>query len=247
MARLGEKSRSLRRVFRHRPRHRGTLRRRRRPVLIADIQDAAAKPSPAARWQRAYHHCDVTQEATSPRRWTPPPRPSAPDIVFNNAGAAGSRLPIEERTGEAWDGTQALLLRSVALASATRCRTCARAARRHHQHRVDRRIGAGWSPIAYAVAKPGDPVDPRRAAELARTGCASMRSAPATSSPIFQCRHRQPAGRRRTHRRRAARVSLPCSRCPPPVRRATSPMPACSWRARKRHSSTAPIWWWMAA
>ncbi|MCA1748526.1 MAG: SDR family NAD(P)-dependent oxidoreductase [Sphingomonadales bacterium] len=37
------------------------------------------------------------------------------DILFNNAGAAGSRATIEEITAEEWDATQSLLLRSVAL------------------------------------------------------------------------------------------------------------------------------------
>ncbi|QNQ10009.1 SDR family NAD(P)-dependent oxidoreductase [Sphingomonas alpina] len=37
------------------------------------------------------------------------------DVVFNNAGAAGSRDPIDVISPEDWDRTQALLLRSVAL------------------------------------------------------------------------------------------------------------------------------------
>jgi NAD(P)-dependent dehydrogenase (short-subunit alcohol dehydrogenase family) len=37
------------------------------------------------------------------------------DILFNNAGAGGSPQPIAEMTGEAWDFSQDLLLRSVAL------------------------------------------------------------------------------------------------------------------------------------
>jgi NAD(P)-dependent dehydrogenase (short-subunit alcohol dehydrogenase family) len=38
-----------------------------------------------------------------------------PDILFNNAGAAGDRAPIDEISGEGWDRTMDLLLRSVAL------------------------------------------------------------------------------------------------------------------------------------
>jgi NAD(P)-dependent dehydrogenase (short-subunit alcohol dehydrogenase family) len=37
------------------------------------------------------------------------------DVVFNNAGAGGSRDPIDAISPEDWDRTQALLLRSVAL------------------------------------------------------------------------------------------------------------------------------------
>lgn len=37
------------------------------------------------------------------------------DVVFNNAGAGGSRDPIDQISPDDWDRTQALLLRSVAL------------------------------------------------------------------------------------------------------------------------------------
>src|SRR5213078_7244 len=37
------------------------------------------------------------------------------DVVFNNAGAGGSRDRIDEISAEDWDRTQALLLRSVAM------------------------------------------------------------------------------------------------------------------------------------
>ena len=78
------------------------------------------------------------------------------DIVFNNAGAGGASLPIEEMTGEAWDATHSLLLRSVALGI------------RHAVPHMRARGGgaivntasiaglqAGFSRIAYAVAKAG--------------------------------------------------------------------------------------------
>ncbi|WP_375395505.1 hypothetical protein [uncultured Sphingomonas sp.] len=37
------------------------------------------------------------------------------DILFNNAGAGGSRDPIDTVSADDWDRTMALLLRSVAL------------------------------------------------------------------------------------------------------------------------------------
>ena len=37
------------------------------------------------------------------------------DVLFNNAGAGGSRDPIDQISAEDWDRTQALLLRSVAM------------------------------------------------------------------------------------------------------------------------------------
>jgi NAD(P)-dependent dehydrogenase (short-subunit alcohol dehydrogenase family) len=78
------------------------------------------------------------------------------DIVFNNAGAGGSPQSIHEMTGEAWDFSQDLLLRSVALGI-----------RYAIPHMVARGGGtivnvasvagmqAGMGPIAYSVAKAG--------------------------------------------------------------------------------------------
>ena len=78
------------------------------------------------------------------------------DIVFNNAGAAGDRAPIEEIEPEGWDRTMDLLLRSVAMGI--------RYAVPHMKGRKGASIvntasiaalGAGYSPSAYAVAKVG--------------------------------------------------------------------------------------------
>lgn len=78
------------------------------------------------------------------------------DIVFNNAGAAGDRAPIDEIEPEGWDRTMNLLLRSVAMGI--------RYAVPHMKGRKGASIvntasiaalGAGYSPSAYAVAKAG--------------------------------------------------------------------------------------------
>jgi NAD(P)-dependent dehydrogenase (short-subunit alcohol dehydrogenase family) len=92
------------------------------------------------------------------------------DIVFNNAGAAGDRAPIDEIDPEGWDRTMNLLLRSVAMgiryavphmkgrAGASIVNTASVAA-----------LGAGYSPSAYAVAKAGVlHLSKLAAAELAR-------------------------------------------------------------------------------
>lgn len=78
------------------------------------------------------------------------------DVVFNNAGAAGDRAPIDEIEPEGWDRTMDLLLRSVAMGI--------RYAVPHMKDRKGASIvntasiaacGPGYSPIAYAVAKAG--------------------------------------------------------------------------------------------
>jgi len=143
-------------------------------VLVADIQDGAGA-AVARRFDGKvrYQHCDVTRETDIAATMDAAAAAfGGLDIVFNNAGAAGARLPIEEMTGEAWDATQALLLRSVALGI--------RYALPHLRARGGGAIintasiaglEAGWSPIAYAVAKAGVIQLTRvAAAELARYG-----------------------------------------------------------------------------
>jgi NAD(P)-dependent dehydrogenase (short-subunit alcohol dehydrogenase family) len=78
------------------------------------------------------------------------------DVVFNNAGAGGTRVPIEEIDVEGWDNTMNLLLRSVAFG-----------VRYAVPHMIGREgasivntasiagLGAGYSPTVYAVAKCG--------------------------------------------------------------------------------------------
>jgi NAD(P)-dependent dehydrogenase (short-subunit alcohol dehydrogenase family) len=94
------------------------------------------------------------------------------DIVFNNAGAAGDKAPIEEIEPEGWDRTMDLLLRSVAMGI--------RYAVPHMLHRGGTSIvntssvaavGPGYSPTAYAVAKAGVlHLTKCAAADLARHG-----------------------------------------------------------------------------
>ena len=86
-------------------------------VMVGDIQDERG----AALVTRlghsvAYQHCDVTDEAQIAALMSAAvTKFGALDIVFNNAGAGGARETIEEMTGDLWDRTMALLLRSVAL------------------------------------------------------------------------------------------------------------------------------------
>lgn len=127
-------------------------------VLIADIKDDEGQALAAQIGaDAAYHRCDVMQEAEIEATMAKAVETfGGLDILFNNAGAGGSPQRIEEMTGEAWDFSQNLLLRSVALGI--------RYAVPHMRARNGGAIvntasiagaQAGAGPIAYSVAKAG--------------------------------------------------------------------------------------------
>lgn len=143
-------------------------------VLVGDIDDAAGQAL-VARYagEVVYQHCDVLQEAQIEALMAAcVARFGGLDILFNNAGAGGSRETIAEMTGDAWDFSQNLLLRSVALG--------VRYALPHMKARGGGAIvntasiagmQAGAGPIAYSVAKAGVIHLTRvAAAEVARDG-----------------------------------------------------------------------------
>lgn len=125
-------------------------------VLVGDVdaeggEALAAELGPDAAFQR----CDVMVETDIKALMDgAAERFGGLDVVFNNAGAGGSRETIAEMTGEAWDFSQNLLLRSVALGI------------RHAVPHLKTRGGgsiintasiagtqAGAGPIGYSVAK----------------------------------------------------------------------------------------------
>jgi NAD(P)-dependent dehydrogenase (short-subunit alcohol dehydrogenase family) len=127
-------------------------------VLAADINDAAG----AALEDRfpgkvRFQHCDVTSEADiAATMQACADAFGGLDILFNNAGAGGSPLTIEEMTGEAWDFTFSLLLRSVALGM--RYATPFMKARGGGAIVNTASVAglqAGMGPIAYSAAKAG--------------------------------------------------------------------------------------------
>ena len=86
-------------------------------VFVGDIDDEAGAAL-AARFDGAvaYQHCDVMDERQIEALMSGAvARFGGLDIVFNNAGAGGTPSRMEDMTGEGWDQTQNLLLRSVAL------------------------------------------------------------------------------------------------------------------------------------
>ncbi len=143
-------------------------------VLVGDIDDTAGFDL-AAQFDGAvgYFHCDVTDEAQIKGLMAAAVEMfGGLDILFNNAGAGGSPNRLEDMTGDAWDRSQALLLRSVALGMTY--------ALPHMKARGGGAIvntasiagmQAGAGPIAYSVAKAGVIHLTRvAAAEVARDG-----------------------------------------------------------------------------
>lgn len=127
-------------------------------VLAADIQDEKGRELERRfNGQVKYHHCDVTKEDDIKSTMQAAKDAfGGLDILFNNAGAGGSPNTIEDMTGEAWDRSMNLLLRSVALGiryavpfmkergGGSIINTASVAA-----------LQAGAGPVAYSVAKAG--------------------------------------------------------------------------------------------
>lgn len=127
-------------------------------VLAADIQDDKGRELERRfNGQVKFQHCDVTREDDiKATMQAARDEFGGLDILFNNAGAGGSSNTIEDMTGEAWDRSMNLLLRSVALGmrygipfmkergGGSIINTASVAA-----------LQAGMGPIAYSVAKAG--------------------------------------------------------------------------------------------
>lgn len=141
-------------------------------VLVADVQDDRGAELEARFQGRVrFRHCDVTSDADiAGAIQAAVDQFSGLDLLFNNAGAGGSPLLLEDMTADAWDRTQSLLLRSVAMGM--------RYAIPHMRARGGGAIvntasiaglQAGFAPIGYSVAKAGViHLTKTAAAELAR-------------------------------------------------------------------------------
>jgi NAD(P)-dependent dehydrogenase (short-subunit alcohol dehydrogenase family) len=127
-------------------------------VIAADVNDAAGKELERRfNGQVKFVRCDVTSEDDIKATMQAAVDAfGGLDILFNNAGAGGSPNTIEDMTGEAWDRSMNLLLRSVALGI--------RYAIPHMKARDGGSIintasvaalQAGAGPVAYSVAKAG--------------------------------------------------------------------------------------------
>lgn len=127
-------------------------------VFAADIDEVGGRALAAvSNGKIDFVRCDVTRPADIEALMNAAAaKAGGIDIVFNNAAAAGDRAPIDEISPEGWDLTMDLVLKSVAMGI--------RYAAPHMKGRKGASIvntasvaalGAGYSPIAYAVAKAG--------------------------------------------------------------------------------------------
>ena len=78
------------------------------------------------------------------------------DVLFNNAGAGGAPEKIDEMPADAWDRTQSLLLRSVALGIRYAAPLMAKRGGGSIVNTSSvSALGTGYAPIAYSTAKAG--------------------------------------------------------------------------------------------
>jgi NAD(P)-dependent dehydrogenase (short-subunit alcohol dehydrogenase family) len=127
-------------------------------VLAADIQDDKGRELERRfNGQVKYHHCDVlSEDDIKSTMQAAQDNFGGLDILFNNAGAGGSPNTIEDMTGEAWDRSMNLLLRSVALGTRYAVPFLkARGGGSIINTASVAALQAGAGPIAYSVAKAG--------------------------------------------------------------------------------------------
>lgn len=128
-------------------------------VILADIKEAEGREI-AARHGDAhvrFQRCDVTVEDDIKQTMQAAVDAfGGLDIVFNNAGAGGPMNSIKDMTGEAWDASHALLLRSVALGIRYAIpHLMARGGGTIVNTASVAGVQAGLGPTAYSVAKCG--------------------------------------------------------------------------------------------
>lgn len=123
-------------------------------VIVGDLDEDGGRALETDRIR--FFRTDVTSEGDIKSLLAEAEKLGGPDILFNNAGAAGLRAKIDEIDADGWDRTMALLLSSVALGI------------RHAAPLIAAKGGgaivntasvaalaAGAAPTAYSVAKAG--------------------------------------------------------------------------------------------
>jgi NAD(P)-dependent dehydrogenase (short-subunit alcohol dehydrogenase family) len=126
-------------------------------VLIGDVdvaggQELAGTSNGRIRFQKT----DVTQVADIEALLAAADAAGGLDILFNNAGAAGSRDKIDEISPDDWDRTMSLLLRSVAMGIRYAAPLMAKRGGGAIVNTSSvSALGSGYAPTAYSTAKAG--------------------------------------------------------------------------------------------
>jgi NAD(P)-dependent dehydrogenase (short-subunit alcohol dehydrogenase family) len=121
-------------------------------IDVAGGEELAATSNGRIRFRRT----DVTDAESIAALMAAADEAGGLDIVFNNAGAGGAPEPIDEIAPDAWDLTQSLLLRSVALGIRYAAPLLAkRGGGAIINTSSVSALGTGYAPIAYSTAKAG--------------------------------------------------------------------------------------------
>lgn len=140
-------------------------------VIIGDIDEAGGRDlADTSNGRIAFQRTDVLQAGDIEALMQAADDAGGLDILFNNAGAGGSRDPIGEISPEDWDRTQALLLRSVALGIRYAAPLMAKRGGGAIVNTSSvSALGTGYAPTAYSTAKAGVlHLTKQAAADLAR-------------------------------------------------------------------------------
>jgi len=126
-------------------------------VIVGDIDEAGGQDlADTSNGRITFQRTDVTQAAEIEALVAAADAAGGLDVLFNNAGAGGTRAPIDEIAPEDWDRTQALLLRSVALGIRYATPLMAKRGGGAIVNTASvAAIGAGYAPTAYSTAKAG--------------------------------------------------------------------------------------------
>ena len=123
-------------------------------VLIGDIDEGGGRElAETSNGRISFQRCDVTEPGDIEALVS---AGGGLDVLFNNAGAGGAREGIDEIAPEAWDRTQALLLRSVVLGIRYAAPLMAKRGGGAIVNTSSvSALGSGYAPIAYSTAKAG--------------------------------------------------------------------------------------------
>ena len=123
-------------------------------VIVGDVDEAGGRALETDRVR--FYRTDVTSEGDIKALLAEAEQLGGPDILFNNAGAAGLRAKIDEIDADGWDRTMALLLSSVALGIRHAAPLMAAKGGGAIVNTASvAALAAGAAPTAYSVAKAG--------------------------------------------------------------------------------------------